>query len=59
MKFHPGVSFRHVLSLPGDWASADLDCAPPHDHVGEREEDPMPKARNDGAAATVERINEV
>lgn len=55
-KFHPGVSFRHVLALPGGWASVDFDCAPPHDHVGEREVDLMPTARSAAAAETVERL---
>ncbi len=55
-KFHPGVSFRHVLSLPGGWASAEFDCAPPHDHVGEREVDLQPTAKSEGAAETVERL---
>lgn len=59
VKFHAGVSFRHVLSLPGDWASADFDCAPPHDHVGEREVDLMPTALNKGARGTVERMIQV
>lgn len=58
-KFHPGVSFRHLLVLPGGWATADFDCAPPHDHVGEREVDLMPTALNEGAADTVDRLIQI
>ncbi|MFH1642750.1 MAG: cofactor-independent phosphoglycerate mutase [Nanoarchaeota archaeon] len=34
IKFYPGVSYRHLLVFKGSY-SADLDCAPPHDHVDE------------------------
>lgn len=27
--FHPGVEYRHLVVVPGDWA--DADCVPPHD----------------------------
>ncbi len=33
VSLHQGLSYRHVLILPG--GNADLDCAPPHDHIGE------------------------
>ena len=58
-KFHAGVSFRHLLVLPGDWASARFDCAPPHDHVGEAETDLMPTALVPEADDTVKRIIEI
>jgi 2,3-bisphosphoglycerate-independent phosphoglycerate mutase len=58
-RFHPGVSYRHLLVLPGGWASAEFDCSPPHDFVGGREEDLMPRARNEAAQATVERIHDI
>jgi 2,3-bisphosphoglycerate-independent phosphoglycerate mutase len=58
-RFHTGVSYRHLLVLPGGWASAEFDCTPPHDFVGGREVDLMPVARNDAARATVERILEI
>ncbi|MEZ4386721.1 MAG: cofactor-independent phosphoglycerate mutase [Candidatus Krumholzibacteriia bacterium] len=57
--FHAGVSFRHLLVLPGGWASAAFDCAPPHDHVGEVAEDLLPRARGPEAAETVARLNEL
>lgn len=57
--FHAGVSFRHLLVLPGGWASAAFDCAPPHDHVGQASADLQPRARGPEAAATVERLDEL
>jgi len=58
-RFHTGVSYRHLLVLPGGWASAEFDCTPPHDFVGGREVDLMPVPRNEAARATVERIIEI
>ena len=58
-RFHTGVSYRHLLVLPGGWASPEFDCTPPHDFVGGREVDLMPVPRNEGARATVERILEI
>ncbi len=45
VRFHPGVSYRHLMVLPGGWASSAVECAPPHDHVGERVADLLPKTR--------------
>jgi len=42
--FHAGVSYRHLLVFRGGWASPDVACAPPHDHVGERVADLLPRA---------------
>jgi len=33
VSLHQGLSYRHVLILPG--GNADVDCTPPHDHIGE------------------------
>jgi len=57
--FHPGVSFRHLLVLQGGWASADFECYPPHDHVGDMEIDRMPYPKSDAARKTVNRIIKV
>ena len=43
-RFHAGISYRHLTVLPGGWASPDVECAPPHDHVGGRVEDLLPTA---------------
>jgi 2,3-bisphosphoglycerate-independent phosphoglycerate mutase len=45
VRFHAGVSYRHLLVLPGGWASSAVECAPPHDHVGGRVADLLPKTR--------------
>ena len=58
----PGVSYRHLLVLPGGWASPAVECAPPHDHVGGRVADLLPQTREltgedpARAAATAERL---
>ncbi len=58
--FHPGISYRHLLVLRGGWASREVECAPPHDHVGERFEDLLPRvregAREAAAEATAQRL---
>jgi 2,3-bisphosphoglycerate-independent phosphoglycerate mutase len=58
-RFHTGVSYRHLLVLPGGWASEEFDCTPPHDFVGGVAAELLPKPRNDGARETVERILEI
>jgi len=57
--FYPGVSYRHLLVLPGGWASPDLECAPPHDHVGGSESELLPRARRPEAEATAKRLREL
>ncbi|MBN2803877.1 MAG: cofactor-independent phosphoglycerate mutase [Deltaproteobacteria bacterium] len=52
VKFYPGVSYRHLLVLEKGWASPSLNCAPPHDHVGENAESLYPKATDAGAEDT-------
>ena len=49
---HTGVSYRHLLVLRGTAASPKVNCAPPHDHVGQRAEDLLPAATSDEAKAT-------
>jgi 2,3-bisphosphoglycerate-independent phosphoglycerate mutase len=51
----PGLSYRHVLVVPdGD---PRLECAPPHDHVGERVEDLLVKPRHPQAQPTADLLN--
>jgi 2,3-bisphosphoglycerate-independent phosphoglycerate mutase len=59
VRFSPGVSYRHLLTLTGEWASPDVECAPPHDHVGERIEALLPRAKSPDAGATAERLAEL
>lgn len=32
LRFYPGVEYRHILVVPGEWAVSD--CVPPHDLTG-------------------------
>ncbi|HNX51886.1 MAG TPA: cofactor-independent phosphoglycerate mutase [Thermoanaerobaculaceae bacterium] len=59
--FHTGVSYRHLLVLRGGWASPDVWCAPPHDHVGEEVDKllPHPTLETPAALATVDRLIEL
>jgi len=61
VRFHAGISYRHLTVLSGDWASPRVDCAPPHDHVGGRVADllPRPGDASDTAAATAGRLREI
>jgi 2,3-bisphosphoglycerate-independent phosphoglycerate mutase len=58
VEFHNGVSYRHLLVLKGGWAAPEVACAPPHDHVGEKTSDLLPRATTDSpeARATAERL---
>jgi 2,3-bisphosphoglycerate-independent phosphoglycerate mutase len=55
---HPGVSYRHLLVLRG-WGETDVDCAPPHDHVGGSLEELLPRARSPKAKETADRLVEL
>ncbi len=61
IRFHAGVSYRHLMVLEGGWAAPEIKCAPPHDHVGESIEDLLPVATVDtvAAKATAERLGEL
>jgi 2,3-bisphosphoglycerate-independent phosphoglycerate mutase len=59
VRFYPGVSYRHLLVLRGGWAAPALECAPPHDNVGGRVADLLPRAVDPGAALTAERLNQL
>lgn len=59
--FYPGVSYRHLLVFRGGWASPAVACAPPHDHLGERVADLLPRPTSDdpAARATAERLTDL
>jgi 2,3-bisphosphoglycerate-independent phosphoglycerate mutase len=59
VRLHPGVSYRHLMVLPGGWASSAVVCAPPHDHVGGKVADLLPSAPTAEAAATAARLVEL
>lgn len=57
--FYPGISYRHLLVLRGGWAVPGVECAPPHDNVGGRVADLLPRPLDQGAALTARRLNEL
>ncbi|MCU0664456.1 MAG: cofactor-independent phosphoglycerate mutase [Myxococcota bacterium] len=59
--FHAGVSYRHLLVLRGGWASPLVECAPPHDHVGEEISTLLPRASSsdEEAVASARRLVEL
>jgi len=57
VRLWPGVSYRHLLVL--DHGSPDVDCAPPHDHVGEPAADLLVKPRNRDAEQTAALLNSI
>ncbi len=57
VEFHPGTSYRHLLVLRGAGFSPELDCFPPHDHVGRPVADSMIRATSAEAEATAARLN--
>ena len=64
VEFFPGISYRHLLLLRGGWASAEVDCAPPHDHLDERAADLLPRPLETvqdraAAQATADRLTDL
>lgn len=62
VRFHRGISYRHLLVLQGGWASPSVNCAPPHDHVGELVEKLLPAPvdpKDPVAAKTAARLVEL
>jgi 2,3-bisphosphoglycerate-independent phosphoglycerate mutase len=57
--FYPGVSYRHLLVLRGGWAAPAVECAPPHDNVGGRVADLLPRPVDPSAALTARRLIEL
>lgn len=43
LTFYPGVSYRHLLVIKGDYS--DLQCTPPHDITGKKIDDYLPTGR--------------
>jgi 2,3-bisphosphoglycerate-independent phosphoglycerate mutase len=57
VRFHPGVSYRHLLVIKG--GHKNLDCTPPHDVPLKPFRPLMVKARTAEAEETAQRINEL
>ncbi|MEO0077561.1 MAG: cofactor-independent phosphoglycerate mutase [candidate division WOR-3 bacterium] len=56
-RFFSGVSYRHLLVL--EHGSPEIECAPPHDHVGERAEDLLVQAKSEAAVPTATFLNRI
>jgi 2,3-bisphosphoglycerate-independent phosphoglycerate mutase len=65
VRFHPGISYRHVVVLkPGavfgkSPPSPEVECFPPHDHVGEPVQDLRIKPKTPAAQATADLLNDL
>lgn len=55
VKLYQGLSYRHVLVLPG--GDEHLECAPPHDHVGKDINELLVKPLNARAKPTADLLN--
>lgn len=55
IRLTPGLSYRHLLVIPG--GDPRLECAPPHDHVGETISGLLVKPRLPEATTTAELLN--
>jgi 2,3-bisphosphoglycerate-independent phosphoglycerate mutase len=55
-KFHPGISFKHILVIKGGGA-ASIECTPPHDHPGELYTNLLVKPNNEESKNTADLIN--
>ncbi|MBN1812787.1 MAG: cofactor-independent phosphoglycerate mutase [Anaerolineae bacterium] len=53
----PGLSYRHVLVAPDGHPG--VECAPPHDHVGERVQDLLVTPRHPQAGPTADLLNRI
>ena len=59
VRFHAGVSYRHLTVVGGDKVSPALTLAPPHDHVGESIESLLPSAKSKDAEETAELLTDL
>lgn len=57
IRFYPGFTYRHLCVLKN--ASPDVKCFPPHDYVGEKALDLLPRPRNPGGENTAERLRDL
>ncbi len=57
LKFTQGLSYRHLLVYPG--GNPDIDCTPPHDHLGEEFESLLVRPLRPEARETTELLNKM
>ncbi|MHA1732413.1 MAG: cofactor-independent phosphoglycerate mutase [Promethearchaeota archaeon] len=58
VEFFPGVSYRHLLVLRGNY-SDEVECAPPHDHLGERADTLLVRPTSAAGELTAKKMNEL
>lgn len=56
--FYPGVNYRHLLVLKGDYSS-EIECFPPHDYAGHFYKELLPRPKNKMAFRTAELLNNI
>ncbi|TET10430.1 cofactor-independent phosphoglycerate mutase [Candidatus Aerophobetes bacterium] len=59
IKFHPGISYRHLLVLRGGKFSANVKCTPPHDALDRSITKVLVKAKDKEAEKTANLLNEM
>jgi 2,3-bisphosphoglycerate-independent phosphoglycerate mutase len=57
IRLFPGLSYRHLIVVPG--GDARLECAPPHDHIGEPAQDLLVRPLEPSAQPTADLLNRV
>ncbi|NIW21046.1 cofactor-independent phosphoglycerate mutase, partial [candidate division KSB1 bacterium] len=57
--FHAGVSYRHLLILRNRAYSDDVLCTPPHDALGVKISEILPRAKTSAAEFTVATLNKL
>lgn len=63
VKFYPGISYRHLLVLKQGGAngsasySSEIECSPPHDHVGEAIQDLLVQPKTEAGRPTAALLN--
>jgi 2,3-bisphosphoglycerate-independent phosphoglycerate mutase len=45
VSFYPGISYRHLMVTKNNFG-AETECTPPHDVIGEKKKDHMPKGKD-------------
>ncbi len=57
IRFYPGFTYRHLCVLKN--GSPELECFPPHDHVGENALELLPRAKSPAGEATARLLREL
>lgn len=57
VKFYPGFTYRHLCVVKN--GSAEIECFPPHDYVGEKALDLLPRANTPSAEPTAQLLRQL